>query len=64
MESIHVAKLPLTGLPDEASKNHILPEMNIAPLVSLGGMCDYVRTIILDQQCIEVQNNWENIVFS
>ena len=59
MESIHVAKLPLTGLPDESSKNHILPAMKIAPLVSLGGMCDYVSTIILDQQCMEVQNNGE-----
>ena len=51
MESTNISTLQLPGLIKQAIQIHILPKMNIAPLISLGVICDYECTVTLEKKC-------------
>ena len=62
IESSHVVTIQLPGISKQDSQIHIFPKMRIAPLMSLGVLCDYVCTIRQDKQEISVQNNRQIII--
>ena len=60
-ESTHIATLQLQGISKLTIHIHILPKMQIAPLISLGVLCYYGCTITLDQQEMSIQNHKDEI---
>ena len=54
MESTHVATLTLTGIYKEAKIIQISPKKKIAPLTSLGVLCDDGCTITLNKKTMIV----------
>ena len=62
MESSHISTLQLPCLSKQARQIHITPKMKIAPLISLGVLCDYGYTITLDKQYIPAQKNLQQII--
>ena len=55
MELTHIAKIQLPGLSKLAIQIHILPKTQIAPLISLGVLCDDEFTITLDKKAMSIQ---------
>ena len=62
MESSHIARLHLPGLSKQSKQIHILPKMKIDPLISLGFLCDYGCTILLEKKDISAQKNGQEII--
>ena len=61
-ESSHIATLQISVLSKQARQVHIFPKMNTAPLISLGVLFDYGRTITLEKKEMAVQNNGQEII--
>ena len=62
MDSTQGENLPLAGMYMESRKIHICLDMNTAPLVLLGFLCDDGFTITLDKKPMEIQNNGQKIL--
>ena len=59
MESTHIATLQLPGVSRLVRQIHIFPKIQIAPLISLGVLCDDGCTITLYKQAMSIHKNGE-----
>ena len=62
MELTHIETLEIPSISRLARHIHIFLQMQTAPLVSLGFLCDYGCTTTIDKQEISFQNNGEEII--
>ena len=62
MESSHIATIQISGIIKQEMQIHILPNTKIAPLISLGLLCDGGCNITLDKKDMSVQKNGQEII--
>ena len=62
MESSHLATLQIPVIKQAIEADTYFPKIKTAPLISLGVICDYGCTIILDMQDMIVQKNGQEII--